>query len=116
MREGAADDIHMSVRYARFLDILLDASLYSSSRVHSPSGADQEGFVHQGLGTTIIPQNPALLNKPTLLAYWKANRLDSGFFNIQSSIEWLRIAKLLPLDEAALGIGPKYFTDLVTRN
>ncbi|KAK1500319.1 hypothetical protein CABS01_10043 [Colletotrichum abscissum] len=73
MREGAADDIHMSVRYARFLDILLDASLYSSSRVHSPSGADQEGFVHQGLGTTIIPQVRDVLDEVS------GSRQDTSF-------------------------------------
>lgn len=73
MREGAADDIHMSVRYARFLDILLDASLYSSSRVHSPSGADQEGFVHQGLGTTMIPQVRDVLDEVS------GSRQDTSF-------------------------------------
>ena len=37
IRGGSPDDTHMAVRYARFLEIMLNASLHSS-RVESPAG------------------------------------------------------------------------------
>ncbi|KAL0929746.1 uncharacterized protein CTRU02_215389 [Colletotrichum truncatum] len=51
IRNGSPDDTHMAVRYARFLEVLLDSSHYSS-RADTPAGVqgEQSTSVRDGLG------------------------------------------------------------------